>query len=341
MEANQARDYILKLFMHVLHDDNPAESVVTEWVSRLVECGDPIGIFDSFVSTPNYIAILESYKDGKSPWPLGHFYSPLTSRAELRPQVDRIYSPAKKLNAIPINIEKQLSLLTSFKTFINTFPFPDTKCEQYRYFTGTHSYSYGDAVVYWSILNYLRPSRIIEVGSGSSSCLAVDTIKYLGLSTACTFIDPYPGVAEGMLGSLDPAHDILPLRIQDVDLALFESLNEDDLLFIDSTHVLKTGSDVLHELTNILPLLKLGTWVHFHDMFYNFEYPRQWVLDNWSWNELYAVQLFLMYNNTFEIKLFPHHLARLHPQEFNEIFGVNTNRMLLNPGGGLWIKKVS
>jgi hypothetical protein len=179
------------------------------------------------------------------------------------------------------------------------------------------------------------------VGSGWSSCLTVDTIKRLGLPTACSFIDPFPAVLEKMIPCLDPAHNILPMQIQDVDLTLFESLNENDLLFVDSTHILKTGSDVLHELTNILPTLRHGVWIHFHDTFFNFEYPKKWVRDNFSWNELYALQLFLMYNNSFEIKLFPNHLASCCREEFSEVFGSKARQMLLNPGGGLWIKKIS
>jgi hypothetical protein len=147
MDANQAKSYILKLFVHVLHDDNPAEFIVIEWVSRLVECGDPIAIFDSFLAMPSCIAELDAHKDGKSPWPLGHFYSPLTSRKEIRTQESRLYSVAKKLNAISLNIDRQLALLESLKPFIDIFPFPDKKTDEFHYHTDTDSYGYGDGVV--------------------------------------------------------------------------------------------------------------------------------------------------------------------------------------------------
>ena len=112
-----------------------------------------------------------------------------------------------------------------------------------------------------------------------------------------------------------------------------------DILFVDSTHVLKTGSDVHYEIFHILPNLKAGVIVHFHDIQYPFEYPDSWIFnENFSWNEVYALRAFLMYNSNFEI-LF-----------FNNFFGRFGHDMILKSfaslaafpesfGGSIWLRK--
>jgi len=109
------------------------------------------------------------------------------------------------------------------------------------------------------------------------------------------------------------------------------------LLFIDSTHVLKTGSDVCHELFNILPVLKKGVIVHFHDIFWPFEYPDDWILkENRSWNEIYALRAFLMNNSEFEILFFNDFFAR----NFDDEIKIVRPDMLKNTGGSLYLKKI-
>ena len=94
-------------------------------------------------------------------------------------------------------------------------------------------------------------------------------------------------------------------------MSVFDELNEGDILFIDSTHVLRTGSDVCFELFEVLPRLAPGVLVHFHDIFWPFEYPRAWVVDeNRSWNELYAIRAFLMNNSDWHIIFFNHYFAK-------------------------------
>lgn len=309
------------------------------WLQLLKHTGSHEAVFNAFIESDQAQLLLASRLDSKGPWPPGHFYSPLTSRSEIGLDLERLYAPTRQPAAIALDIPAQLTFLQHLARHVPAFPFPDEKSDGLRYFSNTHSYNYGDAIIYWAILNFLRPSQIIEVGCGSSSCLALDCIDILTLNTACTFIDPHPEVAQSMFGELPDRHQLIASRIQDVDLSLFGRLGENDILFIDSTHVLKTGSDVHHELTAILPILRSGTWIHFHDMFAQFEYPAQWVVDNWSWNELYAVQLFLMHNHDYEICLFPHHLATQYRDEVTHILGAKAERFLLNPGGGLWIRK--
>jgi hypothetical protein len=125
--------------------------------------------------------------------------------------------------------------------------------------------------------------------------------------------------------------------VQEVSLSVFEVLRNGDFLFIDSSHVMKTGSDVCHELFEILPRLAPGVFIHFHDMLWPFEYSEDWVLrENRSWNELYALRAFLTFNDRFEIVFFNDYFQR-----FNEPLIQATYPLFLrNSGGSLWLRKL-
>jgi hypothetical protein len=121
-----------------------------------------------------------------------------------------------------------------------------------------------------------------------------------------------------------------------VPLSYFDELQRDDVLFIDSTHVVKTGSDVVFELFEVLPRLRSGVIVHFHDVFYPFEYPREWAIrQNYSWNEIYALRAFLMGNRDWEIIFFNDYFARVEKMRVER----DAPEVLRNPGGGLWLRR--
>ncbi|MBF0510802.1 MAG: class I SAM-dependent methyltransferase, partial [Candidatus Omnitrophica bacterium] len=122
----------------------------------------------------------------------------------------------------------------------------------------------------------------------------------------------------------------------DVDVSFFDELGENDILFVDSSHVSKTGSDVNHILFNILPKLNKGVLIHFHDIFYPFEYPKPWVLEGRCWNEDYLLRAFLSYNNSFEIVVFNTFLEHFHEDWFKE----NMPLCLKNKGGSIWLRKI-
>ena len=152
---------------------------------------------------------------------------------------------------------------------------------------------------------------------------------------ALTFVEPYPVRLNSLLKTSDKKQtNIVESFVQDVDLELFKTLKKDDILFVDSSHVVKTGSDVQHILFNILPILNSGVYIHFHDVFYPFEYPKKWVLNGFNWNEDYFLRAFLMYNNDFEIALFSDYLHKFHKSVF-ESMPLTYN----NTGGNLWIRK--
>jgi hypothetical protein len=118
---------------------------------------------------------------------------------------------------------------------------------------------------------------------------------------------------------------------------LFQQLQCGDFLFIDSTHIVRTGSDVCFELFEILPRLAPGVIVHFHDIFWPFEYSRDWVVDeNRSWNELYALRAFLTDNRNWGIMFFNDYFAKLERPLIENTFPT----FLRNAGGALWMQRL-
>jgi hypothetical protein len=334
-----ARAFVMALFEHVAREDAPRPEWIEDWTRRAVKLGDAAKTFAAFVSTPGHVKRLAEERDARPRWPIGHFYSPVPSRSELTRDAARLFGP-RDLPGVDLRDGEQLRLLNRLAGFFDSIPFPEKAEKPFRYHYANTSYNFGDALIYWAMLNHLRPTRILEIGSGFSSALALDTLDVLGLPTRCTFVDPYPQLAERLLGPLAPPHSILPKRVQDVDLVIFEELQDGDLLFIDSTHVLKTGSDVHFELTQVLPRLAKGVVVHFHDMFAGFEYPRRRAIDlNYAWNEVYALHIFLQYNKAFEVLFFNHHIATTHRDAVIALGSAQAERYLLNPGGGLWLRR--
>jgi len=160
----------------------------------------------------------------------------------------------------------------------------------------------------------MNPRRYIEIGSGFSSAVLLDINDEWRPADPIdlTFIEPHPARLESILREGDRAAcTIIPEKVQQVSLDVFDKLEPGDVLFIDSTHIAKTESDVLRELFEILPHLPAGVNVHFHDIPYPFEYPMHWVLEqNRSWNEAYFLRSFLMYNPRFKVHFWTDYFAR-------------------------------
>lgn len=128
-----------------------------------------------------------------------------------------------------------------------------------------------------------------------------------------TFIEPYPELFYKLMRDGDREQvNVISSKLQGIPLDTFSTLVENDILFIDSTHVAKVDSDVNCLFSQILPALNRGVYIHIHDIFYPFEYPRDWIEKNWAWNELYVLRAFLQFNQQFEIVLFNHYLAMFH-----------------------------
>ena len=280
--------------------------------------------------------------------PPGHYYSPIPSIPEIKGDTERIFKKQEPfLSDIQLNENAQLELLTKLSAFDATQPFTSEKTEQTRYYFENDFYSYADGMVLYAMLRHLQPKRVIEVGSGFSSALTLDVNEiFFDHKLELTFIEPYPQRLENLLSEQDRRRStIIVKRLQDVPLSLFTELGNRDILLIDSSHVSKTGSDVNTLIFEILPRLKSGVFVHIHDIFFPFEYPRNWVLGGISWNEAYLIRAFLQYNQAFEICFFTSYLMSLHYEKVKQALPLAIKSEKKDPtikdtpGASLWIRK--
>ncbi len=270
--------------------------------------------------------------------PAGHFYSPFPDLEYIRANELRIYGPpSRTLPSIALNEEKQLSLLGQCLDFYNEQPWSAHKTDGLRYFFLNDFYSYSDALFLYFILRSFKPKRYLEIGSGYSSCLVLDVNDlYFGGGLDVTLIEPYPDNILSLLREDDRSKiDLIREQLQDVDLHRFDMLEAGDVLFVDSTHVSKAGSDIHTIFFEVLPRLKTGVLIHFHDIFYPFEYPKDWVYKGRAWHEDYILRAFLEFNDAFEIILFNTFLSTFH----RAYFETQMPLCLENTGGSIWLRR--
>lgn len=270
-------------------------------------------------------------------FPDGHFYSPVVDMAEAMGDAKRIWSGSKAALGIDLNpLGHERLIRVDFPALIGGYDYPtsgnaDDALTGFYDFNG--QFERQDPRVAYCLLQMIRPRKIVEVGSGYSTLLMMDVNKrFLDDSAAITCIEPYPRPF------LQHAHaagriKLLQQRAQDADESIFTSLAEGDVLFIDSSHVSKTGSDVNRLVLEILPILAPGVYVHFHDIFIPADYPQRWVCElGFSWNEQYLLQAFLSGNPSWEI-VYGSAIAReCHEQDLEAFLGENPMH-----GGSLWI----
>lgn len=268
-------------------------------------------------------------------FPPGHYYSAIPSLEDREAFLVQ-QLPTQEIRGIDLNAEKQFELLKEFKDYYADCPFQDQKSGDLRYYYINPSYSYTDALTLYSMLRRFRPRRIIEIGSGYSSCVMLDTTElFLDDKIDFTFIEPYPELLHSLIKERDKRHTILPIKLQDVDKDIFKALEANDILFVDSTHVSKLGSDVNRIIFEILPILRQGVLIHFHDIFWPFEYPSDWIKKGIAWNEAYLLRAFLEFNQSFEIMFFAGFLHNYHHDWFEE----NMSLYLKNAGGNIWLRR--
>jgi len=224
-------------------------------------------------------------------------------------------SPPPELPGIDLNVEQQLDLLQEFGRAQADVRLPASPDRNgWRYYFENAMYRLGDALVLYGVIRHLSPSRIIEIGSGFSSALMLDiNERCFDWGIECTIIDPLPRRLKQLArpGDFDRV-SVIEHWLQDVDLSVFESLRPADILFIDSSHVSKMGSDVNHLFFEVIPRLPVGAWIHFHDISYPFEYSPASVEDRRAWSEAYLLRAFLEHNGAFRICFFFDYLRRFH-----------------------------
>ena len=287
-------------------------------------------------------AALEKERAAHAEWarfsPPGHFYSPLPSHGEIAEAFARGgFGPP--FPAIELNEAEQFARLERFADFYAEQPFPEQPTEGRRFHLDNPSYGHYDAIMLYGMLREARPRRIVEVGSGFSSAAMLDlNERVLGGAVEFTFIDPDMTRLRPLLHAEDAGRvTLIEKRVQEVPIETFTKLAANDVLFIDSSHVSKIGSDVNRLFFDVLPALAPGVLIHIHDVAGNLEYPRDWLEEGRAWNEQYLLRAFLMNNATYRIELFTAWLwNRRHEL-------IRTRMPLCARGGGgqMWLRKLA
>jgi len=270
-------------------------------------------------------------------FPAGHFYSPFPDLADVSAQAARIFSRDRSVDDVDLNEAAQLELLKSLAPLYATLPFTPAKGPGTRYWYDNPAYAYSDGIVLNGMLRLLQPRLLIEVGSGYSTAMTLDTNElFLGNRLEVILIEPYPSLVLSLMKPADRERtSLIRSRLQDLDVTMFDKLEANDVLFIDSTHVSKVDSDVNFIFFEILPRLKTGVVVHFHDVFYPFEYPKEWVLEGRAWQELYLLRVLLQHPSAYKILYFQDMMFQRHRGFFREHLPL----CLENGGGNLWLQK--
>ncbi|HSB28813.1 MAG TPA: class I SAM-dependent methyltransferase [Pyrinomonadaceae bacterium] len=261
-----------------------------------------------------------------------HYYEPLPDfRTLTTERVTRRRDPV----SIDFDWEHQLSLLRQLSqehaSELRDLP-PSVFNFDNEYFAGF------DAAVYYSLIRHLTPNRVIEIGSGYSTRIAHEALNRNseeGRPGTLTCVEPNPDRLTGQELQLE----LIETRVEEIPLAFFSCLDAGDILFIDSSHTVKFGSDVCYELLEILPSLKSGVWVHVHDIFFPHDYPAEWLLERrLALNEQYLLEAFLAYSKAFSVELANHWLSLDHPNVTSVLWDQpHTKNMLAS---SLWMSRI-
>jgi len=333
-DARNIETEITKLFLHLL-GRAPREPELANWVARATRQEQSFAeLFTQVIESQDYKAkgnVITSH-------PPGHFYSPVVNSAELAAAGFEVKRDVPLNSLLGLDLDETVMKATFdlLAPFIGSHRFPVEKREGERYYINNGFFPHGDGAILAAMVAAKRPKRIIEIGSGFSTACMLDSIERNGLDTRITCVEPFPVRLRANLTPKDAAIvKIVEAKVQATDPELYRDLEPNDILFIDSTHVMKTGSDVCFELFEILPRLKPGVIVHIHDIQYPFEYPDVWIFDKKrSWNEIYAVRAFLMYNSRFEVIYFNNYYGRAHAAQLEAAYG----EPIKNSGGGIWMR---
>lgn len=214
---------------------------------------------------------------------------------------DKPYDGNKKRKlCFDFNEKEQLVALAAmdYKAELNDLKLAFCKDD---FYINNPAFSTADADLYYLLIRNKKPARIIEIGSGFSTRIALKAIqknKEEGFQTKLICIEPYE------MDWLDKEEDIELIRqkLEDVPHTLFSTLESGDFLFIDSSHIIRPCNDVLVEYLEILPLLAKGVIVHIHDIFSPRDYPTKWIAEEYRfWNEQYLLEAFLCFNPSFSV----------------------------------------
>jgi predicted O-methyltransferase YrrM len=247
---------------------------------------------------------------------LDHYYEPqFCHSAPLRE-----FCEDRDLPAIDWNVIGQLEMLQQFEFSAELANIPQEKPNDLGFYLNNGSFESGDAEVWYQFVRTLKPKRIIEIGSGNSTLMAIDAIEKnqqddrdYRCEHVC--IEPYEMPWLEQSGVV-----VVRERVETLEMSFFSQLEENDILFIDSSHMIRPQGDVVFEILELLPSLKKGVIVHLHDIFSPKNYPKQWLQDQVRfWNEQYLLEAFLSHNESWEILAALNYLHHNHYERLKSV----------------------
>lgn len=267
-----------------------------------------------------------------------HYYEPLPEFAAITP--DQVLQ-RRTSSCIDWNLDQQLALVQQLSQYYPELQAIATSSAHPSFDFFNDVFFELDAAVYYTLLRAIKPKKLIEIGCGYSTqiaALAIAKNQQDGHEGKIICVEPYP---QPRLTEANLAVELVTERVETLDLEFFQQLTAGDVLFIDSTHTVKFNSDVCRELLQILPSLPSGVWIHVHDIFFPYDYPPKWLIEERrAWNEQYMLEAFLAYNSAFEVKLANHWLAVDYPQEVAKVWpGVLQWRQTAHQCGSFWMYK--
>lgn len=265
-----------------------------------------------------------------------HYYEPLFNPKHLRKSL----RDDRNLPGIDFNIQGQLELLNNFSYNDELVKIPLDKTNDLEFYYHNESFESGDAEYLYNVIRFFKPSKIIEIGSGHSTLMAIQAItrnKKDDDSYKCDHIciEPYE------MNWLERTNvTLIREKVECIDINIFKTLQKNDILFIDSSHMIRPQGDVLFECLEILPILNSGVLIHFHDIFTPKDYLKEWIVDLVRfWNEQYLLEAFLTNNKEFEIIGAVNFLKHNYPNELFDKCPILKYESDREPGS-FWIRKV-
>lgn len=264
-----------------------------------------------------------------------HYYEPQFDNRF--PRVD--FSQDRNLPGINWNLSGQMELLDTFTFSRELESVPREKREPPEFYLNNGSFLSGDAEYWYQIIRANKPRRIFEIGSGNSTLMAIAAVtrnrqddSQYKCEHVC--IEPYE-----MPWLEKTGISIIRKRVEDLELSFFSRLQENDILFIDSSHIIRPQGDVLFEYLQLLPSLNKGVIVHIHDIFSPRNYLRQWLQnDVLFWNEQYLLEAFLTHNGNWRIL---GALNSLHHNHYDELKRIAPFLTPDREPGSFYIQKIA
>jgi hypothetical protein len=231
-----------------------------------------------------------------------HFYWPIPSMKSLG---RKNWSECSVSEALDLRLAEQTRRLEAdLMRFAAEWDFPErpVQCE-YEFNFNNGFFERVDAEIAYSMVRHHKPRAILEVGSGNTTKLLAAALRKNeeeGFHGDLISIDPHPESV--LLKGFPGLTGLIPEPVERLSVYMFRTLGPGDILFLDSSHVVAVGNDVVYEYLRILPQLHAGVIVHIHDIFTPLDYPKKFVMDNLCfWSEQYLLEAFLSYNRAFRV----------------------------------------